>query len=29
MKQEYMNNDEEKSELETNQEMTNKQGFIY
>ena len=30
MKQEYMSNDKEKSELvETNQEMTNKQGFIY
>ena len=30
MRQEYMNNEEEKSELvETNQEMTNKQGFIY
>ena len=29
MKQEYMCNDKEKSELvETNQEMTNKQGFI-
>lgn len=30
MKQEYMSHGKEKSELvETNQEMTNKQGFIY